>query len=71
MATLIELQARLEEVKQAFHSGMLTCAYEGKTVTWRSSSEMQAAIASLEAEIAALTGTSPVRSVLVRSRKGW
>ncbi len=64
-----KLQAQLASLKSAYYSGVLSCDYEGKRVTYRSASELREAIAACER---ALGIAQPVRSVLVRtSSKGW
>jgi hypothetical protein len=70
MADVTALQAQLETLRAAYRSGVLRVHSGDKDVQYRSSAEMREAIASLENEIAAATG-STVRSVLVRSTKGW
>ena len=65
---MADLQTQLDELKAAYRSGALRISYDGKSVEYRTSAEMQAAIASIEAEIA---GAVPVRSIVVRSDKGW
>ena len=64
-ATLLR---QLDELKTAYRSGAMRVSYDGKSVEYRTAAEMQTAIASLEAEIA---GVVPVRSIDVRSDKGW
>ena len=71
---LTSLQAQLADLRAAYRSGADSVSYEGgKSTRFRSGEEMRAAIASLEAEIAAMQGTTKQtpRSVLVRSTKGW
>jgi hypothetical protein len=65
---MADLQLQLDDLKTAYRTGATSISYEGKTISYRSGAEMQAAIASLEAEIA---GTVPVRSIVIRSDKGW
>lgn len=59
MATLSQLQARLEQIKEARDSGVLSSTYEGRTTTFRSLEEMNSVIATLENQIAGLTSPSP------------
>ncbi len=69
MADVLALQAQLAQLRVAYASGATRISYDGKSVEYRSLPEMQAAIAALESQIG---GTAnPVRSILVRSRKGW
>lgn len=58
----------LEELKRAYYSGATSLSYDGRSVTYRSASEMREAIAALEAQI----GTTRPREILIRSQsKGW
>jgi ABC-type Fe3+ transport system substrate-binding protein len=65
--SIAELQSQLDALKTAYRAGATSIAYEGKTITYRSVSEMQAAIASLEAELGLSIG-KPIRVV---TDKGW
>ncbi|MCA6109597.1 phage head-tail joining protein [Bradyrhizobium cenepequi] len=67
MTDIAELQARLEELKRAYHSGARSIAYEGKSIAYGSADELRGAIASLEAEL----GTSRPTVGVVRSSKGY
>jgi hypothetical protein len=67
MADLATLQTRLEELQRAYHSGALSVEYEGKRITYKSSSEMREAIASLEAALGVVQGMS----IAVRINKNW
>lgn len=57
MATLSELQTRLETLKKARGSGALMVRHGDQSVTYRSLAEMEQIISELEGEIAALGGT--------------
>lgn len=59
---------QLEALREARRSGASSLSYEGKSVTYRSDAEIAAAIAALENELGL---TQPVRTVVVRSTKGW
>jgi hypothetical protein len=65
---LASLQAQLDALKSAYYSGARKLSYEGKNIEYGSGEEMRAAIASLEA---AIGNGSPVRTIAVRSTKGW
>jgi hypothetical protein len=65
------LAAQLVELKRAYRSGLLRASCGDYSVEYRSAEEMRAAIANLEAEIAKLQATLPIRTVMVRSAKGW
>lgn len=70
MATLAELQARLDSLRAARASGTHeTRLSDGRAVVYKSDLEMGAAIADLERQIAAMT-TTPVTTVLVAASKG-
>lgn len=63
---------QLAELKEAYRSGVLTVAYEGKSSTFRNLAEMQAVIASLEREISG--GSAKPGSAahpVLRLSKGW
>lgn len=62
------LAADLETLKAAYRSGGRTISYEGKSVTYGSAEEMRAVIAAIEAELGI---SPPVRTIIVRSNKGW
>ncbi len=58
-------------MRAAYHSGAMRVSYDGKSVEYRDTAGMLAAIAALEAEIAATSGTHPTRVGVIRSDKGW
>jgi len=65
------MQAELDALKKARASGASRLSYDGKSVEYRDDAAMQAAIAALENDIANATGATPVRTILIRSTKGW
>jgi hypothetical protein len=67
--TLEELQERLEHLKRCRAGGTREVRMGDRAVAYKSDSEMAAAIADLERQIAALT-TTPVTTVLVSASKG-
>ena len=71
MADLATLQAQLESLRKARRSGVSSLGYGDKRTEFRDDQGLQAAIAAVEAEIAAATGTLKPRIVVVRSTKGW
>jgi hypothetical protein len=74
MATTLSptaLQAMLDAMYTALGSGALSLSYEGKTITYRSSDELRAAIASIENQLSGQLGANTPRTILVRSRKHW
>jgi hypothetical protein len=56
MATLSELQARLEALRATRASGERSIEYEGTRVEYRTDGELATAIADLEQQIAAASG---------------
>lgn len=71
MADLTTLQAQLDELKRAYRSGAHSLEYDGRSITYASGEEMRAAIASLQSEIAQITGTTTATVGVVRSTKGY
>lgn len=70
MATLSELQTRLETLRAQRATGVATLQFsDGRQVAYRSDSQIAAAIADLERQIATLS-TTPVTTVLVSASKG-
>jgi hypothetical protein len=61
MATLVQLQARLETLKTARASGLRSVEYAGRRTEYRSDVELASAITALEKEIATSAGTNIVR----------
>ncbi|WP_413219099.1 phage head-tail joining protein [Tritonibacter mobilis] len=57
MADVATMQARLEALEELKASGVLSTTYEGKKVEYRSMSDLNMAITSLENKIAAATRT--------------
>lgn len=71
MATLEQLEARLEELERQRASGVARVSYEGRAVEYRGLVEIDRAIAALKAEIAAKGDRKPVRQVrLYQDGKG-
>jgi hypothetical protein len=62
-----DLLTQLAELQRAYRSGALKVKHKDSEITYRSSEEMREAIAALENEI----GIQQVRTVTVRSEKGW
>lgn len=57
MANVATMQARLEALEELKASGVLSTTYEGKKVEYRSMSDLNMAITSLENKIAAASRT--------------
>lgn len=57
MADVATMQARLEALEELKASGVLSTTYEGKKVEYRSMSDLNMAITSLENKIAAASRT--------------
>lgn len=72
MATLVQLQARLEQLKAARDSGALTVRKGDDLVTYRSLTEIDEIIAALENQIGNFDSTAPaVRRVRIHMNEGW
>jgi hypothetical protein len=70
MATVDELQARLEALKAQRDSAIARVSYDGRSVEYRGTAEINAAIADLERELHAVQGKTPVRQIRVYTSKG-
>jgi hypothetical protein len=71
MTTVAELEARLEALKAQRDSAVARVSYDGRTVEYRGTGEINSAIADLERELQALQGTTPVRQIRVYTSKGY
>ena len=70
MATLPELQTRLEALKTQRDSAVARVSYDGRSVEYRGTAEIARAIADLERELQVAQGTAPVRQIRVYTSKG-
>ena len=70
MATVAELEARLEALKAQRDSTVARVSYDGRSVEYRGTAEISSAIAELERELSALQGKPPVRQIRVYTSKG-
>jgi roadblock/LC7 domain-containing protein len=70
MATVTELEARLEALKAQRDSAMARVSYDGRMVEYRGTAEIARAIAELERELQAMQGSTPVRQIRVYTSKG-
>jgi hypothetical protein len=70
MATVAELEARLEALQAQRDSAVARVSYDGRSVEYRGTAEIARAIADLERELAALQGKSPLRQIRVYTSKG-
>ena len=70
MATVAELEARLEALKAQRDSAVARVSYDGRSVEYRGTAEISSAIAELERELQALQETAPVRQIRVYTSKG-
>lgn len=71
MATAAELTARIEKLKAARASGVLSVRHGDQMTTFRSIAEINAAIAADERELAGMgSGTGTVRTYRFVSDKG-
>lgn len=62
---------QLEALKRAFATGERRVSFGDKTVEYRSVEELQAAIRTVEAEIARNAGAIPKRQIRVTTAKGF
>lgn len=62
------MQGQLASLKEALRSGAQSVSYEGKSVSYRTSADMQAVINALERS---LNIDARPRRVVVRTSKGW
>lgn len=62
---------QLEAPKRALATGERRVSFGDKTVEYRSVEELQAAIRTVEAEIARNAGASPKRQIRVTTAKGF
>jgi hypothetical protein len=70
MSDLATLRQRRDALTVQRSSGVARVSYDGKTVDYRSVSEIDRAIEALEREIAAAEGRRIVRHVRVTTAKG-
>jgi hypothetical protein len=70
MATIPELQARLEALKAQRDSAVARVSYDGRSVEYRGAAEIARAISELERELHALEGKAPVRQIRIYTSKG-
>jgi hypothetical protein len=70
MATIAELEARLEALKAQRDSAVARVSYDGRSVEYRGAAEIARAISDLERELQALQGKAAVRQIRVYTSKG-
>jgi hypothetical protein len=71
MATVAELEARLEALKAQRDSAVARVSYDGRMVEYRGTAEIARAIADLERELQTLQGTAAVRHLRIYTSKGF
>jgi hypothetical protein len=71
MATVAELEARLEVLKAQRDSAVARVSYDGRLVEYRGTAEIAMGIAELERELQALQGKAPVRQIRFYTDKGY
>jgi hypothetical protein len=71
MATVAELEARLEALRLQRDSAVARVSYDGRMVEYRGTAEIARAIVELERELQALQGKAPVRQIRVYTSKGY
>lgn len=69
MTELERLQAQRDALANTMASGVSRVAGHGKTAEFRSLGEMERTLASLDARIAALRSTKPVRRIYIPGSK--
>ena len=70
MATVAELEARLEALKAQRDSAVARVSYDGRSVEYRGTAEISSAIAELERKLQTLQGKAPVRQIRIYTSKG-
>ena len=70
MATIPELEARVEALKAQRDSAVARVSYDGRSVEYRGTAEISSSIAELERELSALQGKPPVRQIRIYTSKG-
>jgi hypothetical protein len=70
MATVAELEARLEALKAQRDSAVARVSYDGRSVEYRGTAEIARAIAELEKELQTMQGKAPLRQIRVYASKG-
>jgi hypothetical protein len=71
VATVAELEVRLESLKAQRDSAVARVSYDGRSVEYRGTAEIARAIAELERELQTLQGMAPVRQIRVYTDKGY
>jgi hypothetical protein len=70
MATVTDLEARLEALKAQRDSAVARVSYDGRSVEYRGTAEIARAIADLERQLQTLQGKAPVRQIRLYTSKG-
>ena len=70
MATVAELEARLEALRAQRDSAVARVSYDGRSTEYRGTAEIARAIADLERELQVAQGTAPARQIRVYTSKG-
>lgn len=70
MATLAELQTMRETLEKNRFGGIREYTIGSRRLVYQSDAEMGAALQELDRQIAALSGTQPVRTIVFRTSKG-
>jgi hypothetical protein len=70
MATISELETRLETLRAQRDSAVARVSYDGRSVEYRGTAEIARAIADRERELQALEGKAPVRQIRIYTSKG-
>jgi len=71
MVDLAELKQRRDDLRRTRADGVARAKFGDDEIEYRSDSEIAAALASLDREIAALEGRQSVQTINFRSKRGW
>ena len=71
MTDVAALRSQLDALKAQRASGVRDVQFGERRAVYRSDKDIVAAIAALEAELAAASGTPKPRAILVRATKGF
>jgi hypothetical protein len=70
MATVADLEARLEALRAQRDSAVARVSYDGRSVEYRGTAEINAAIAEVERQLHTLQGKAHVRQIRIYTSKG-
>lgn len=70
MAETVFTQGMIDALKRSYASGTLRLTYEGKTIEYRSLTEMERAINKMQSEVNRSQGVQKSRQVRMKTRRG-